>query len=132
MQFYSWKNLSVSILGRKIATLQDVKYKLKVSQEYIWGAGDEPLDIQTSNREVEGSLTILQAELLLLETAAKAANTTIPNLQFDITVVYESKGIVTTDIIMGCKISEIERSFKQNDPVMKVELPFKAIRMKNS
>lgn len=123
---YEWSDVSVVLGGRIITGIRGVEYKASLEKEVIYGKGNKPKGIQHGNFAYDGKITIFQSELEALDIAAKAANSDILQLNFEIVVSYGNpmKGdLVHTDILQSCEITEISKSIKQGDKFMEVELP---------
>lgn len=125
---YAWKDISINVLGRTLIGITEVKYKVAKGKEFLYGKGDNPLAIQTTNKAYTGQITLLQSELEALEDAAKTLNplNDATDIAFDIIITY-GVGIETrTDIVRGASLEEYEKGMTQGDPAMKVQLTFKA------
>ena len=131
---YTYCDIQVFLLGRPVGVLRGNEYKTKKAKEALFGAGRYARSIQHGKREYEGTLTVLQSELIALDRAAvEAGKTDILDLDFDIVVSYTSEsGILTVDRIVGASITDTTRSMKEGDLNMEVELPFIALRVKQN
>ena len=125
----SWKDISVVILGRTIEGIEEVKYKDTTQKEYVFGRGKKPRGIVTGNTEVSGQIVIHQSEYNAMLAAVQAARpgAKLTDVSFDIVASYDNDGVATTDLIVGAEIEEYEKGMAQNDPLMKITLPFKAV-----
>lgn len=127
---FAWKDLEVVMLGRPIARLLEVKYKVTKETKEIYGRGQNPLGIQEGNKKYEGEIKIGQSELEALINKAQLITpggdpTDLP--QFNVAISYEKNGILLTDILVGVKLQEFEKGMKQGDSDMEVTLPFKCL-----
>jgi hypothetical protein len=122
---YSWSNVEIVMLGRPVTGIRGVTYKASQEKEVIYGRGNKPRAIQHGNKSFECSVTLLQSELeALVAAAGKGKNLTdIP--AFDIVVAYvpDQVGDIITDIIKNVEFTEVEKTFKQGDKFMEIELP---------
>jgi hypothetical protein len=122
---YSWSNVEIVMLGRPVTGIRGVTYKASQEKEVIFGRGNKPRAIQHGNKSFECSVTLLQSELeALVAAAGKGKNLTdIP--AFDIVVAYvpDLPGDIITDIIKNVEFTEVEKTFKQGDKFMEIELP---------
>ncbi len=131
-----WADLKVAIDGKTITGIRNASYKKAWEDEALYGAGNDPIGIQSGNKSYEGSLKLLKNELDALNTAAVALGysdiSDVPNLV--ITVAYMPKGgrVLKTDTMLGCKIGEINRSMEQGGKFMEIELPFKFLSLKSA
>lgn len=127
---YAWKDIEVVLLGRPIARLLEIKYKVTKETKEIYGRGQNPLGIQEGNKKYEGELKIGQSEL---ESLINKAQQLVPGSdptdlpQFNIAIAYAKAGVVRTDVLIGVKLHEFEKSMKQGDSDMEVSLPFKCL-----
>lgn len=128
---YAWNAVKVFLFGRLVTGLRGVEYTVKKDKEAVYGAGEEPLAIQTGNKEYSGNITLLQSELEAITKAAKTAGyadlTDIPG--FDVQVSYANVGErPTTDTLVGCEFTEEAKGMKQGDKFMEVSLPIVFLR----
>ena len=123
---YDFCDIQLFLLGRFVGGLRGIEYKVKKAKTALYGAGRYARGVQHGKREYEGTITVLQSELIALDRAAKeAGKKDILDLDFDIVVSYISEGlIVTTDKIVGASISETPRGMKEGDANMEIALPF--------
>lgn len=127
---YGWKDVSVSVLGRIIEGIEDVKVKRKVDKERQYGRGNAAQAIISKNEEIDGSISLHQSELEAINAAIKAVNplNNISNVAFDIIINYENAvGESTTDTVVGVQVTEYEKAMAQGDAKMTIELPFMAL-----
>ena len=131
---YSFCDVSVYALGRPIVTLRGIEYKTKKNKEVLYAAGETPRSIQHGKREVEGTVTILQSDLIALNRAAQEARKTdCLDLDVDLVITYASEdGIVTTDKIIQASFTEDAYSMKEGDLYMECPLPFIAMDIKKN
>lgn len=127
---YAWKDMSIVLDGRTVTGVQAVKYKVSSDDAPVFGAGKKALAIMSGNESVEGSITLLQPELELLQAAAQAAR---PGAKFtdfyhELVCSYENGfGKAVTDVIKYVKFTEFEKGMEQNDKEMPVEISFLAL-----
>jgi hypothetical protein len=130
---YSWKNLTVVILGKTITGLQNIEYKSTQEKDYVRGRGNEPLSIQSGNKSYEGSVELLRSEYDALLLAAKTANPLydITDIAFDVVVCYELPSLpnkIITDVLVGCEFKEAAMKMGQGDMSAMVTLPIIYLR----
>jgi hypothetical protein len=128
---YSWSSVKLFLFGRLVTGLRAVEYSVKKEKEPIYGAGEEPLSIQSGSKSYEGNITLLQSELEAIIAAAKklgyADITDIPG--FNIQITYANPGdIPVTDSLIGVEFTEEKKSLKQGDKFMEIELPIVFLR----
>jgi len=125
---YAWKDLYIFIDGNLITGITNIQYSEATENEYVYGRGSEPRNIQEGNESYEGTVTLLQSELEALREAVVAAgykNVTKPF--FTVNVTYMIGANFQTDTVQQLKINESSKSLAQNDKFMEIELPFMAL-----
>jgi hypothetical protein len=131
---YSWKNLTVVILGKTITGIQNIEYKVTKEKDYVRGRGNEPLGIQNGNKSYEGSMELLRSEYDLLVLAAKAANPNydVTDISFDIIECFELPSVpnkINTNVLAGAEFKEASFKMGQGDMTAMVTLPFMFLRL---
>lgn len=127
---YEWADVSVVAAGRMITGIRGVSYTSSQEKEALYGKGNKPHSIQRGNKTFAGSIRLLQSELEALELAAGGDAL---NISFNIVVAYGNplKGdVITTDLLVGCEITEIPKGLNQNDKFMEIELPLVMLDVK--
>lgn len=126
---YAWVDVQVAMLGRQVTGLRGIEYKVKRQKEALFAMGKTARGIQKGKKEFEGTLTLLQSELIALDRAAQEAGyDDVTDLDFDVMVSYMPADlVVTTDKIVGVSITEVPRALKEGDLQMEVALPFIAL-----
>lgn len=123
---YTWADIVVVLLGRVVTGIRGIEYKTKHQKELLYAAGRKARSVQWGKKEHEGTITLLQSEVIALDNAAKMQGwDDISDMDFDIIVSYLPKsGIISTDKILQASITEIPKSFKEGDLYLEVALPF--------
>ncbi len=126
---YSWRDVTVTFLGRPVGGLRGIEYKVKHQKEAIFGAGYKPRGIQFGKKEVEGTITLFQSELIALNQAAKTQGyADVTDIEFDVVIAYvPDGGVVTTDKVLSVSITELPNAFKEGDLYQEIALPFIAM-----
>lgn len=126
---YAWVDIKVVLLGREVEGLRGIEYKVKRQKEALYAAGKKARGIQKGRKEYDGTITILQSELIALDRAAQEKGyEDITDIDFDVIVSYlPESGVITTDKVMGASITEIPRGMKEGDLQMEIALPFIAL-----
>ena len=127
---YEWADVSVVAAGRMITGIRGVAYTSSQEKEALYGKGNKPHSIQRGNKTFAGSIRLLQSELEALELAAGGDAL---DISFNIVVAYgnPAKGdVITTDLLVGCEITEIPKGLNQNDKFMEIELPLVMLDVK--
>jgi hypothetical protein len=123
---YAWKDIRVVLLGREVAGFQEIEYEPSFGKEYVMGRGNQPLGIQSTNKEFKGKITLLQSEHTALVKAIRAVDPTydISDVAFDIVVAYGDGVNATTDVLRSCEITGYTKGMSQGDPNMAIEVEF--------
>ncbi len=125
---YAWGDITVVVFGRPIVGITGIEYKAKKTKETKHGWGRYPKSIQHGKREYEGTLTLMQSELIALNQAARAKGyKDVLDVDFDIIVTYESGLVVTVDKICCASITELPSGMKEGDSQAEIALPFVAL-----
>lgn len=127
---YEWADVSVVAAGRMITGIRGVSYTSSQEKEALYGKGNKPHSIQRGNKTFSGAIRLLQSELEALELAAGGDAL---DISFNIVVAYgnPAKGdVITTDLLVGCEITEIPKGLNQNDKFMEIELPLVMLDVK--
>lgn len=105
---FAWIDVNVVLLGKPVAGLRGIEYKSKRSKEALFATGKKARGIQLGKKEYEGTITVLQSELIAMQAAAKQAGyDDITDLEFDIIVSYISEsGVVQTDKVVNASVTE--------------------------
>ena len=130
-----WADVTVSVAGSTVTKVTGIKYGVKAEKEHLYGAGDEPISIQSGNRAPTGTLTLLKGAFDAIHAAALAAGgRDVTDLQFDIVVFYKPRGTrpPQTDVLQNCEVSDFEKGMMQNDKSMPINLPFLFLRLAQS
>lgn len=116
-------------MGRPIAGVVGIDYKTKKAKESRFGAGRQAKSIQHGKREIDGTLTLLQSEVIALNRAAQANGfKDLLDIEPNITITYLSDaGIVTNDRIVCASFSEIPSGMKEGDLQSEHAIPFIAL-----
>ena len=130
---YAWGDITVVVLGRPVIGITGVDYTTKKAKEARHGAGREPKSIQHGRREYEGTLTLMQSEVIALNKAAQASGyKDILDVDVDIIVAYlGDNGVVSTDKIICASFSELPKGMKEGDLQSEHPMPFVALDIEN-
>lgn len=128
---YEWSDVAVVMAGRMVTGIRGISYTSSQEKEALYAKGNRPHSIQRGNKSYSGSIRLLQSELDALEAAARGD---VLDVSFNLIVSYGNplKGdVITTDILMGCEITEVPKSINQADKFMEIELPLIILDIKN-
>jgi hypothetical protein len=133
---YEYADIKVALLGANLEGLRGIMFTTDQEKEPVYGAGNEPVSLQSGNRKYEGTLTVLKSDYDLLEAAAKAAGykdlIAVPAKNVNITVVFDKADGSPLQIVklLGVGFTKAEDGMKQGDKFKEVELPFIFLRKK--
>lgn len=127
---YSWSDVSIVALGKKIAGARGVKYTEEQEKEPIYAAGNKPVAMGRGNKKYSAEIKILQSELEAIVKSAGGSPTDIP--PFDVIVAYTPKGSIgiVTDKLVSCEFINIEKGLNQGDKFMEVTMPLVLLDIK--
>ena len=123
---YAWVDVNVVLLGKPVVGLRGIEYKSKRQKAALYATGKKARGIQMGRKEYEGTVTVLQSELIAMQAAAKAKGyDDVTDLEFDIIVSYVSEsGVVQTDKVVNASITEAPNNMKEGDLYSEHALPF--------
>lgn len=125
---YAWGDVAVTLWGRPVLGITGIEYKTKQTKEARFGMGRQAKSIQHGKREYEGTLTIMQSELIALNQAAKTKGySSILEVDLDIVVSYQSGLIITVDEICCASFTELPVAMKEGDLQAEIAMPFIAM-----
>ena len=129
---YTYCDMQVVVFGRPLLDMRGLEYKAKKNKEVLYASGRKGRGIQHGKREYDGTLTLLQSDVIALDRAAQEkGHDDCLDLDFDIIVSYlGDNGIVTVDRIVSASITEVPKGLKEGDLYMEVALPFIALDVK--
>lgn len=123
---YAWIDVTLVMLGKPVTGLRGIEYKMKRQKEALFATGKKARGIQLGKKEFEGTITVLQSELIAMQTAAKTKGyDDVTDLEFDAIVSYvPESGVVQTDKIVNLSITEAPYAMKEGDLFQEIALPF--------
>jgi hypothetical protein len=126
---YEWADLSLILGGNNLTGIRAVKYSEKMEREPVYAKGRYPHSIQSGNSSFEGEITLLQSEYEALVTAS---NGNVLGLSLDCEVnVGNPPDESIADRIIGLRITEYAKEYKQGDKFIEITLPFVALGVQN-
>lgn len=124
-----WKDLEVFIEGQRVVKITGFKESPKAEKEYIYGASDEPLDIQPGNREYPGVITLYKSQVDAMNRAARLkGGRDLMDIKW--TVVANYKATATSPRQTNTYIIDIEgyeEGMEQNAKSVPISLAFKSM-----
>lgn len=122
---FRWADISLSIFGATLKGIRRVTYEVEQDDEFIYAAGDEPVEIGSGNRKYGGEITMLKSDFDSLVKAAQAAGyTDVLGLRFPVTVSYSNDTKKTTDVLISAKFNKYNDGMNQGDKFSEISLPF--------
>lgn len=132
----AWNQTSMRMLGRTIEGLKGFEFGKEKEKELIYAAGDEPVDITSGNKKVDGNITALKYEWDQLNDAAQTAGfediLDVPHTLVLITCAFKVNDASPIRIleVTGVAFSKWTLAMQQNAKFMDVPMPFIAIKAK--
>lgn len=129
----TWRHGELILLGRRINGLRGFELKKSVEKEHLYGAGQNPIDIQEGNIKCEGNVKILGFELDALNQAAIIAGyndiTEVPHEAISMTIKLQKSAMSPKTIfnVRGIAFTEVANAMEQNAKMREVTLPFIAM-----
>lgn len=128
---YEWGDITVIFGGKDLTKIRGIKYSEKIEREAVYGKGRNPVAIQSGNISVEGEVTMLQSDY---EALVQAGDGSVLSLSVDIETSYGNPAdgnSMMTDRVVGARLTEAAKEFKQGDKFMEITLPFVALQVLN-
>ena len=129
----AWAHFEVKILNRVIKGLRGFESKKTKDAEPLYGSGDEPIDIMTSNKKYEGNVKILGFEADAMNKAAQDAGyddiTEVPHELIVITISFKRRitDKIKTYVVAGVQFTEDAVSMEQGAKYREITLPYLAM-----
>jgi hypothetical protein len=126
-----WKDLELFIEGTPVAKFTSLKETSEQEAEEIYGAGDEPTDIQTGNRKYALNMGVYKSVLDNMNSAAVAAGgRDMMDVPWTIVVNYKATSAAPRQTISypNVRVTNYERGMEQNAKSMPVTLTCKCLR----
>lgn len=128
---FSSNDVTVHLNGIKVATAQEVKFKVSTETEdiYVLGSAD-PAAFGIGKNSYEGSLTLLMSELMQLIESATAQNKMLSRTPVTLVMVIEADGYIKTATAENCRLTEYEFGSKEGDMFTPISIPVKTTSIK--
>lgn len=129
----AFAQFEIKFLGRVIKGLRGFSLKKEKEIEEVYGAGQEPLDLNEGNNKYSGSIKVLGFEVDALNATAKAAGyddlTEVPHEAATLTLSFKKRATdpLTTYTVRGVKMTEWSAEMDQGAKHRETTLPFKAM-----
>jgi len=131
----AWEQTSVKVLNRTLVGIQGFEFNKTVDKQYLKGAGSDPIDIQSGDKEYPGSIDLLKYEVDMLNDAAVQAGYAdileVPHEAILITCTFKK---LATDAprritAAGVAFTSLKAAMKANDKSTVVNLPFISMKI---
>ena len=130
----AWSHTSVKLLGATMVGLRGFEFDKDIEKEYLYAAGDEPIDIQNGNKGYPLNLKLLKYEVDKLNDAALAAGyediLEVPHELIVITCQYKKRitDAQRTIVSSGVAFTSLKFAMEQNNKMGEVTLPGMAMK----
>jgi hypothetical protein len=121
---YAFEDLNVVIMGRPIIAMKEVSYGASKEHGNLLGRGNRPVAMTRGKKEPKpAKLVIAQSEFEALVRATPVGKDPTDWAPFEMIVAYAPEGgVITTDIVPYCRVSDWEKKSSQDDQSMWIEL----------
>jgi hypothetical protein len=121
---YSWSESEIQVAGVMQTEVVAVEWNEEQEMEFIYGKGNDPLDIKEGNINRTGTLTLLQGGMEnLCDISPNGKLIRLKNI--DIQVAFSGDGLeVTRYSLTGVRFTSQPMALRQNDKKMEVAIPF--------
>jgi hypothetical protein len=129
----AFAQFEIQFLGRTIKGLRGFELKKEKDIEEVYGAGNEPLDLNEGNNKYSGNIKVLGFEVDAMNKTAKAAGyddlTEVPHEASVLSLSFKKKATdpLTTYTVRGVKVTEFSLAMDQGAKHRETTLPFKAM-----
>lgn len=120
---YCWADISIMMLGKKVAGARAIKYNTEQEKEAFYAAGNKPVGMGRGNKKYTAEIKVLLSELNAVIKSAGGDPTDLP--PFDVVNAFIPKqGMpITTDVIIDAEFVGLEKALNQGDKFAEVTLP---------
>ena len=121
---YAWEDIQVVIFGVPLIGIKEVKYGASKAHGNVHGRGAQPIAMTRGKKDAKpGKLVLLQSQFESLQNATPAFRDPTDWAPFDMVVAYAPEGgVITTDIVPYCRVTDWEKGMSNDDDNMTVEL----------
>ena len=122
---YGWVDVKVILPGSTspVNGIMGISYSTMREKKNIKGRGGRVVARGRGSKDFEGSITLLQSEVIALERAAGSGKDLTDIAPFPVTVQYAIEGgPVVTDRLMYCEFGKYEKALKEGDMNMEIEV----------
>lgn len=121
---YAFEDIQIVIFGRQLIGIVDVRYGATKAHANVHGRGNVPVAMSRGKKDAKpGKLVILQSEFEALQNATPRGKDPTDWAPFEMVVAYAPEGgVITTDIVPFCRVTDWEKGMSQEDGNMTIEL----------
>jgi len=113
-----WNSTTVTMMGRDIEGITELKYDDNVEKENIYGAGKMPIGRGEGNYKATCSIALIKEEVDALQLSLGPGKRLTDIAPFDIAVSYDYLSKIYKDRIRNCEFTGRSVEVKQNDKVI--------------
>lgn len=127
----AWRDMSIFLSGVRVGKIRKLKYKTIRETEHLYGAGDDPFDINPGNKSYEGEMEVYKSVVDEMNIAARAAGfEDLTDIPWVITVHYKATATQPqqTVTLPAVRFSEFESGMENNNKFMLINMPFRSLR----
>lgn len=127
----AWRDMSIFLNGKRIGKVKKLKYKTSRETEELYGAGDDPFDINPGNKAFSGELEVYKSVVDEMNRAAKlAGHDDLTDVPWVVTADYKATATEPpqTDTLPNVRFGEFEKGLENNAKSMPINLPFKCLK----
>lgn len=121
---YAWEDIQVVIFGVPLIGIKEVKYGASKVHGNVHGRGAGPVAMTRGKKDAKpGKLVLLQSQFEALQNATPAFRDPTDWAPFEMVVAYAPEGgVITTDIVPYCRVTDWEKGMSNDDDNMTIEL----------
>lgn len=132
---WAWRDMQISLNGVVMGKVTKMLVKTARESEELYGAGDEPFDINPGNKSYSGELETYGTVIANMNRAAKVAGySDLTDVPWAISVSFKATRSepMQTILVPNVIFEEFEEGGENNDKAFKKTLPFKCLRPRRS
>ncbi len=121
---YSFEDISILFAKRLTIGFTDVKYGSQKEHTNIYGRGGDPVAMGRGKKTYTGSIKLNQSELEAIQAQLPKGKDLCDMAPFTIIVSYAPEaGVITTDELLYCRVTQYEKGMAQGAMNMEIDLP---------
>lgn len=127
----AWRDMSFFIDGARIGKISKLKYKTARETEHLFGAGDEPFDINPGNKTYTGEMEVYKSVIDTMNAAALVAGfDDLTDIAWIAVVNYKKTAVspMQTVTLPNVQFEEFELGAQNNDKKIMTNMPFKCLK----